>query len=326
MLTDTEKWELCLSQAREIVSSYREKAPEGFDPQNTWVAIGVGVAGVAVSAAGTAYSSSQSSKAAKKAAGTKYNTTPKLLDDPKQVDPYAVMQQLYATNGAFQKQAKMQVGDINRSNVNQAIGAYNTIQPGLSSLLANAGQNAQSAQRGELTPDAIGEITRLTAQQGIQGGLGYGSQGAKAGAFGNLHARNLGLGVLEMQKYGNNLALSLSQNAKNLTPALVGLQDFLYNPNQLLGVAQQNTNTANQFALQNNQLLNGGIAAQNQVLANQTQQQYAAEVGQAQAIGQAASSIGGAMSGLGASAYGGGAAGINTRPAPTQRLGGTSLA
>lgn len=325
MLTDSEQWETCQRRAREIVQAYRDETPEGFDPQNTWVAIGVGVAGVAVSAAGTAYSSSQSSKAAKKAAGTRYNTTPKLLGDPAQVDPYQALLGLYTTNGALAQGARQQASTVNRFNTNQAVKYYNELLPGFSQMQAQQGSNINAFLRGQLPGDVQSEITRTAANQGVQAGYGFGTQGVRQGAGANLIARNLGLNSLDLMKYGMTQSFQAGQNTKSLLPNLAGLQDYLLNPAQALGVAQQNANSSNQFALQNNALANQGIAAQNQVLANQTQQQYSAEVGQAQAIGQAAQQVGGLMSSYGAQNYGGGASLTATKPAPrlaTGRVGG----
>lgn len=51
-----QQFEDCLKAAKEIVSSYREQAPEGCDPQNSWVYVGVmvvsQVAGTAITASG----------------------------------------------------------------------------------------------------------------------------------------------------------------------------------------------------------------------------------------------------------------------------------
>ncbi len=314
---------LCWEQAQRIVQTYRDDAPEGCDPQNSMAVIGI--AGVAVAAGGAIYSGVQSSKAAKKAAGTKFNTTPKLLDDPAQVDPYKALMDLYSANSRGAQGARQQASTVNRFNTNQALKYYNEILPGFSQMQAQQGKNINSFLRGELPSDMQSEITRNAAQQGIQAGYGFGSQGVRQGAGANLIARNLGLNSLELMKYGISSSFQAGQNAKSLLPNLVGLQDYLYNPQQMLGVAQQNANAQNQFALQNNQLQNGAIAAQNQVIGNQAQAQYSAEVGQAQAIGQAASTVGGAMSGYAAQNYGGGAGLTGTKPAPklaSSRVGG----
>ena len=256
---------------------------------------------MAVSAAGTAYQSNQSSKAAKKAGQTKYNTTPQLLGDPAQVDPSNVLLQTYMANGQNYVGAKEQAKAINQFNYGQANKYYNQIQPYFNELQAQIGQNALSYAQGNLPSDVQDNITRMTAQRGIQAGIGYGSQGARNGAFANLNARNLGLSSLDLSKYGTQLGMQVNQNAKALLPNLSGLQDFFLNPSQVAGIQQNNASAQNQFALQNNQLLNAQIAAQNQQLYNQTQGQYANSLQQAQAVGQTAQQVGGLISSLGSS-------------------------
>lgn len=299
--TTEQQFQECWERAKHIVASYRAEAPEGCDPKATWVAIGVGVAGVAVSAAGTAYQSNKSSKAAKKAGSVQYNTTPQLLGDPAQVDPSNVLLQTYMANGQNAQGAKTQARAINQFNYGQANKYYNQIQPYFNELQSQIGQNALSYAQGNLPGDVQDNITRMTAQRGIQAGIGYGSQGARNGAFANLNARNLGLSSLDLSKYGTQLGMQVNQSAKALLPNLSGLQDFFLNPSQVAGIQQNNAAAQNQFALQNNQLANAGIAAQNQALYNQTQGQYANSLQQAQAVGQTAQQLGGLLSGLGSS-------------------------
>jgi hypothetical protein len=311
--TNKSRWEQCQRQAAEIVSRYRSEAPEGCDPQNTWVAIGVGVAGVAVSAGSAAYAQNKSKKAAEKAGQTQYNTTPELLDDPSKVDPYQVLQQLAGANFTNMGYGKDQARSVNQFNYNQANKYLNKIQPQFSALQNQVGNNALSFSRGELPGDVQSQITRNAAQQGIQGGFGFGSQGAQGGALGNLNLRNLGLTSLDLSKYGTNLGMQVNQNAKALLPNMQGLQDYLLTPSQSLGIQQFNAGAQNQFDLANNQLLNGAIGSQNQQLANQAQSQYAQQLAQAQLIGQTGQQIGGAISGLG-TGLGSSSAGQNLQP------------
>jgi hypothetical protein len=301
------RFQHCLNLAEAIVQSYRDEAPEGCDPQNSMAVIGI--AGTAVAVGGSLYAANQSKKAGEKAANVEYNTESVMLDDPAQMDPMQVLQQLYSANKANFGQAREQASTANKFNYNQALKFYNKILPGFSQLQGQMGQNALSMSRGELPGDVQSSITRAAAQQGIQGGFGFGSQGASGGALGNLNLRNLGLTSFDAMKYGNQLGMSLSQNAKSLLPNMMGLQDFMLTPQQSLGISQFNTGSQNQFALQNNQLANQSITAQNQALANQTQQQYANELQQAQMIGQTSQQVGGLMSSAGAM-YGGGGGGL----------------
>ena len=41
-MTNQERFELCMEQGRKIVEAHRAEAPEGCDPQNTFVASGIG--------------------------------------------------------------------------------------------------------------------------------------------------------------------------------------------------------------------------------------------------------------------------------------------
>lgn len=322
-MNNEEAFQKCWEEARNIVESYRAEAPEGLDPQNTWVAIGVTVAGAAVSAGGAAYQANKSKKAAQQAGSVRYNTTPVQLGDPAQVDPYQVLQQTYFANGLNLQQGRQQAQAVNNFNYGQANKFYNKIQPYFNELQGQIGQNALSYARGELPGDVQDQITRAAAQRGIQSGYGFGSQGFKAGAGANLNLRNLGLTSLDLSKYGTQLGMQVNQNAKALLPNLTGLQDFWLNPQQVLGINQQNVAAQNQFALQNNQLANQGVAAQNAALANQTQSQYAQQLAQAQMVGGTAQALGGAISGLGT---GGGFSTGGALNQPSQGLGYSQFA
>lgn len=303
-----DRFQRCLEAARQIVQTYRDEAPEGCDPQNSMAVIGI--AGTAVAAGGAIYSASQQKKAADRQAQALggMETQSAMLGDPAQIDPLSVLQQLYGANSANFDNARLQAASANKFNTRQALRAYNQMLPGFSQLQAQIGANANAFARGELPSDVQSAITRAAAQRGIQGGFGFGSQGASGGALGNLNLRNLGLTSLDLAKYGTQVGMQASQQAAGLTPRLMGQQDFMLTPQQMLGIQQFNAGAQNQFALANNQLANQSIASQNQLLANQAQQQYAADLAQAQMIGSTAQAIGGGMSGL-AGAYGGGMGG-----------------
>lgn len=55
-MNDSERFQLCLEQARKIVACYRAEAPEGFDPQGSYAAIIGGVASLGSAAIGAASS------------------------------------------------------------------------------------------------------------------------------------------------------------------------------------------------------------------------------------------------------------------------------
>lgn len=297
----------------------------------SWVAIGVGVAGAAVSAGGAYMSSKKQEEAAEKAAqglgpeNLRY-ANPQLLGDPAQVDPMAILGQLYGANVGAEQQGRDQARKVNKFNFKEALKYYEKIQPYFTQMQSQAGQNISSFASGELPADVQSQITRAAAQQGIQGGFGFGSQGASGGALGNLNLRNLGLTSLELSKFGTQAALQASQQAKNLLPNMVGLQDFFLNPAQVLGINQFNAGVQNQFALQNNATQNQfelqNAAAYNQAGQNQVQQRYAGDLMSAQAIGNMAQAIGGGISGF---AGGLGTGGGSTGGAPANQYGGTYM-
>lgn len=297
-----------MEAARQIVQAYRDEAPEGCDPQNSMAVIGI--AGVAVSAGGAIYAANQQKKAAQQQQNAlgQMQTESAMLGDPAQIDPMAVLQQLYNVNSQNTPQARQQAAAANKFNTNQALKAYNKMLPGFSQLQAQIGANANAFARGELPSDVQSAITRAAAQRGIQGGFGFGSQGASGGAMGNLNLRNLGLTSLDLAKYGTQVGLQASQQAAALSPRLATQQDYLFNPQQMLGIEQFNVGAQNQFMLANNGLANQTIANQNQLLANQAQQQMAVDMMDAQMIASGTQAAGGLMTGI-AGAYGGGGAG-----------------
>lgn len=315
-MNPADRFQKCMETARRIVQAYRDEAPEGCDPQNSMMVIGI--AGVAVSAGGAIYSAQQQKKAAKKAAGAMggMETEMQQLGDPAQIDPMAVLSQLYNVNSLNTPGARQQAASANKFNINQALKAYNRMLPGFSQLQAQIGANANSFARGELPADVQSSITRAAAQRGIQGGFGFGSQGASGGALGNLNLRNLGLTSLDLSKYGTQLGMQASLNAKALSPTLATQQDYLLTPGQMLGIEQFNVGARNQFALANNGLANQSMENRNQLLYNQAQQQYAGDLMQAQMVAQGAQAVGGAMTGFASQNYGGTAP--VTRKAPTQ--------
>lgn len=294
-------FQACWERARSIVQAYRSEAPEGCDPKNTWVAIGVGVAGLAVSAGSTAYASSQAKKASAKNASAigNLNTTPVLLDKPAQVDPLQVLQQLYGANKANLGNAAEQASAVNKYNFSKIQKYYNQIAPGFSQRQGELGSLVSSYAQGGIPADVQSSIQRATAQQGIQAGYGYGTQGAQQGGVANLTARNLGLTSLDLSKYGISAGMQFQSNAKALLPNMTGLQDFLLNPQQVLGINQSNVQSQNQFALQNNLMQNQQIADQNKLAYQASQNQLAQQLQSAQMVGQLGQSVGGAISGLG---------------------------
>jgi len=108
MQSKDKQWQECLDKAEKLVASYRSEAPEGFDPKMTWVAAGVGVAGLAVSIGTTAASGGFGGKKGGAAGGSggfpgyqgEFKPIPNVNDDPL----YGA-NQLNAQMGGLQKAA-----------------------------------------------------------------------------------------------------------------------------------------------------------------------------------------------------------------------------
>lgn len=273
----------------------------------SWLAVGGLVVGTAVSAGGAYMSSKKQEEAAEKNAAAsgpenlRY-ANPTLLGDPSQLNPIDILRQMYDANWQNRQQGRDQARITNKFNTKEALKAYEKMQPFFAENQSLIGSNASSFMRGEIPQDAQDNITRMTAQRGIQAGMGYGTGGASTGAFANLNARNLGLTSLELAKYGTNLGMQANMQAKQLAPNLMGLQDFLMNPAQAIGINQFNAGAQNQFAMANNQTQNQfelqNTSAYNQAFQNQNQQQYAADLMGAQMYGQMGQAIGGGISGF----------------------------
>lgn len=267
----------------------------------SWIALGVGTA---VAVGGAAYSASQQKKAASQqrealASGTQ-EFDPTLLGDPDQIDTRAVNLRSIDQTYDLLPYARRLSDQINAINYSTAARYYRKIQPEFFNLQRQIGQNALSASRGELPDDVAAEIGTRAAERGIQGGFGFGSQGAQTGALANLNLRNLGLTSLDQQRYGNTLGLQVNQAARTLLPQQLSPLDLFLTPQNQLQAEMANVTSRNQFMLQNNQLQNNA-ALQNTSLQNSLNQSLAAidyqsALQQAQAIAAGSQALGGALS------------------------------
>lgn len=284
-----QQFQLCLDAAKVIVEAYRSEAPKGFDPQNTWVAIGVTVAGAAVSAGSQYAAGKKQEKAAKGAAAALQNPT---QFEPEPLDPNQVQGNAFAGALGWLNQAKGLTSKLNQFDYRQATKFLNLIQPSFSGIQQQVGENALSFARGELSSDVVGSITRAAAQQGQQGGF------AGSGMFQNLNLRNLGLTSLDLSKYGTQLGMQVNQSAKSLLPNLGSVRDWILSLPQQLQIAQQNNKFTNEANLYNTGLANSAQQANAQGILQAGLTDAATTAG----IGQ---TIGGAISGTG-SLFGGG--------------------
>lgn len=258
-MTDHEKFQQCMEKAREIVSAYRAQAPEGCDPQNSWVA----VAGVAISAGAAAYQSSQS-KSSGGAAPT-IKKPPKF--DPKITYPNFV---------------PVDIGKIQQSAISTDQNAY-----GLSDADFKARHpqvvGAENAFQNQLTNDWKGNNTLLpqieatSIQSGLQGATG--SMGPltenlapNSGAEADV-AKNLGLDILNFQQLNRSNRMQDLSAAESIFPR----RQFGLTGSDIAALGVANTAGQNQWN-QSNYANRLGIAEFNYL-----GQQGAAQAGQQQA-------------------------------------------
>jgi len=310
-MTHEQKFELCKEIASKIVSSYRDEAPEGFDPQASWVA----VAGLAISAGGAAYSASQQKKAASQAgaapAQQKLQTYKPYLtpyEQVNQVNPTSAAQYATNTDTALFDQNSSLARKTNRVNYQEALKYYQQIQPYFMNLQNQLGKNAFQAAQGQLPDDVLANIQRNSANQGISGGFGYGALGGTSGGLANLNIRNLGLTSLQQQQYGNQLGMALNSQAKNLLPNLMSPADMFINPQMEIGAQEFNANAVNNVNSQNagyiNQARAANAGAYNALQQNISQGAMAGGLAGAQIQQQGINQIGGILGQFGANSGG----------------------
>lgn len=295
-MTNEQKFELCQRMAREIVARYRAEAPEGCDPQGSWVA----VAGVAISAGAAAYQSSQSKSSGGGGAAPAMKKPPKF--DPKITYPNFV--------------------PVNAATVNSDATAQDQNAFALSDADFKARHpqvvQAENAFQNQLTKDWKGNDTLMPALQAtaIQSGL-EGATGSMGPLTENLApnsgveadvAKNLGLDILNFQQLNRANRMQDLGTAESIFPR----RQFGLTGNDIAQIDVANTAGQNNWNQANyaNRL---GIAEFNylgQQGALQNAQQQANINAQAQAQ-QQAGIWGGLMNGLGGAlkAYGQGQGG-----------------
>lgn len=256
-----------------------------------------------VIAAGTAaYAGYSQNKAAKTAANAMREGV-QTFDPIRPQDPLTIDWQRAANNSlGFNLNNVGQRNELvrltNNLNTREAQRMYRTFQPSFDSLQAQIGQNALSFSRGELPADVVNQMGRQAAQRGLASGFGQGARGG-GGALGSSLLRGLGLTSLDLSKFGTQMAMNASLQAKQLSPPLYDPSALMINPNQAIGYEAQNVGIQNDAARYWNQLQNqalmGNVSAQNTANTNATNTELAGQLAQAQAIQQAGASVGGAM-------------------------------
>jgi len=266
---------------------------------------GLITAGLVLAAGSAVYAGAQQSKAAKGAANQMRNGV--LTYDPiKPNDPQLVdwrRSSLDALNFNINHQAQQQqfAAQTNRFNTQQARQMYRKFQPSFDSLQSQVGTNSLSFARGELPADVVANLGRNASQRGLAGGFGQGFRGAGTNsALGNSLLRGLGLTSLDLSKFGTQMAMNASLQAKQLSPALYDPTQLAVGPDRAIGYDMQQAGVQNENARYWNQLQNqaamANVGAQNTANTNATNTELAGKLAQAQAIQQAGSTLGGGMS------------------------------
>lgn len=265
---------------------------------------GLITAGLVLAAGSAVYAGVQQNKASKNAANAMRNGVQTF--DPIEPDaPHTVdwrRQVLDAIN--FNRNNFGQTADLSRMtntlNTREAQRMYRTFQPSFDSLQSQIGTNALSFARGELPADVVSSLGRSAATRGLNSGFGQGARGGGNGsALGNSLLRGLGLTSLDLSKFGTQLAMNASLQAKQLSPPLFDPTSLMTTPGQAVGYGFQNAQIENNAAqywnnLQN-QALAGNVGAQNAANTNATNAELAGQLAQAQAIQQAGATASGAL-------------------------------
>jgi len=246
-MNNEQKFNKCLEAAKVIVSNYRKDAPKGFDPQNSWVAVGT----TAVSVGGSVLSSSLSGGGG--GGGTanrlsnsnlQYNPitydTDELLADRKGLygtkmkpvkykstvpntgfDPWFSTNMLSSVMGAGPEGS---LNDTANFITQQNKFRRESVAPGAAQMMSQGGDAINSWLRGEISPDVARNIAQATAQ--VSGGSNNPFAPGRTNAQNNL-SRNLGRTSDEIQTRGVNAASTWQQLAQSL----------ITTPDQLFGLS-----------------------------------------------------------------------------------------
>lgn len=263
---------------------------------------GLITAGLVLAAGAAVYAGSQQNKASK-AAANQMRSGVQTFDPIQPGAPETVdwrRSALDALNFNINNQARQQqfASQTNRFNTQQARRMYNTFQPSFDTLQSQIGSNALSFARGELPADVVSSLGRAASTRGLASGFGQGARGG-GGALGSSLLRGLGLTSLDLSKFGTQLAMNASLQAKQLSPALYDPTQLAVGPQQAIGYDMSQAGVRNENARYWNQLQNqalmGNVSAQNTANTNATNTELAGQLAQAQAIQQAGATVGGGM-------------------------------
>lgn len=221
-MNNTEQFNECLRAAKIIVRAYREQAPDGFDPKNTWVA----VAGTVVSVGVGAYSASQANKgSAEDKYGTKVEPVP-YEDRVGTEDSYA--NRIFDETGeqfGLENQGLLGIFELgNKLNAHNRRKRDKVTGGAFSATQQQQGANILAELKGHIPADVASSIDRLVAEH-LGGAIDPNDK--VGGAFGNNAAANdaarrLGLTSLDISGRAQGAANAFRTN----------VDSFVYKPQQ----------------------------------------------------------------------------------------------
>lgn len=259
-----DRFALCFELARRIVAAHRREAPEGCDPQNSGIAVGLGIA----SLAGGIYASNKQSKDAKAAQKSAIEQNTELTQQQKKdlgdlIDrldlghvPDAAMykpvnfnkQQLASVLGNqkalpdIQQLIRSSSEGTREEDIRRAVGLI----PGYRQMMKKEGSAASSLLGGQLPYDDVLGI--VSDRAGLAGSLGI------PGTAGAATLKDLGMSRLDAITKGGGLFKDMVNIAQTVSPIerYAKPTDFFLTPqqrisgaleqHQLLQQSQQNAN------------------------------------------------------------------------------------
>lgn len=240
-MNPADKFALCLAMAQSIVNRYRAEAPEGCDPQNTYVAI----VGTVVSVGVGAYQASQQSDAAGSAQA---GSVPKAaLYEP--VDFTKMQGDTVQGNLDNMGSIRTLNSQTNQIISNQDMQRIMRFVPGFKSMMAGEASNAGSLIKGNLPYD---DVLGIVGNQNELGNT-IGVPGTSAPAT----LKDLGISRLSAMQTGQGMLSGMIGQAEQVSPEArySRPQDYYLYPSQTIPweieqrqLEQQSQQNANNLA------------------------------------------------------------------------------
>lgn len=246
-----QQFDECLKKAKEIVQSYRDEAPEGCDPQNTWVAIGVSV-GTSVAGAAVSYSGQKkAAKAAQASQNKAFGNSQKYLNELMagkhgsledifggELDPEAF---LYHPVDIDQSQLDTISGNINAfPSANQLTNMVNPAiwRNDLSRIrsLMPGYDNARDLYLGSTKRLLSGELPFQDVEDVVSNRSGLAGMLGSPGGSRNATLRDLGLSRMDAINQGGSMFQQFIQMAEAISPVSSQMrpQQMMFTPQERL--------------------------------------------------------------------------------------------